>query len=200
MSTAYLSGLWWKGLEYLRSFIAIDIEDQQLLSKLIEIQLKIAATGADVKLVERENIHLTLRFLGEISRGMVDDVINVLRGLNASSFKVKLFGVGAFPRIQRPRVIWVGISEGVEALKSIYLQLEGGLRRIGFKPEKEGFSPHITLARVRSWRGVERLANSILSLQAEEVGEVLVQQVKLKKSVLTVKGPIYTDLYVQTLT
>lgn len=187
-------------MEYLRAFIAVDIEDDRLLDKLLEIQARIMATGADVKIVERENIHVTLRFLGQISKGIADEVISVLKGLKASSFKMKLAGVGAFPNVQKPRVVWVGVSEGAEALKKVYAQLEEGLRRIGFRPEREAFSPHATLARVRSRRGMERLVSTILSLQAEEVGEMVVQRVKLKKSVLTAKGPTYTDLYVQPLT
>lgn len=178
----------------IRSFISIDVEDPDLLAKIGRVQEEIAATGAIMKLVERGNIHLTLRFLGEITPHMVKEVIKVLDTIKFTSFVMRIEGLGAFPeRSRRPRVIWLGITEGKNEVCQIYEQIEKELRKLGFPHEKGKFTPHITIARVK--RVTPQLLKVINDLRDVYVGDMIVEAVRLKKSTLTRKGPIYETLY-----
>ncbi|RLG77498.1 MAG: RNA 2',3'-cyclic phosphodiesterase [Thermoprotei archaeon] len=187
----------------LRTFIAIEIEDPAVLKKLIEVKNYIAGVGAGIKPVEDENIHLTLRFLGEISQHSVEEVKRILTELKSiKRFNIRVKGVGAFPSITRPRVIWAGITEGAEELKRIRSIIdkaivEHGLRDI--KPDEHQFVPHITLARVKSSHLFAKLSTLISELQDEDFGVTPVTTIKLKRSILTPRGPIYHDLFNVTL-
>ena len=177
-----------------RCFVAVDLEDPDLLDALGRFQDGLRGVGADLKCVERENIHLTMRFLGDVGEGVLEDLQGLISGVNFSPFGMGLRGVGTFPNLRRPRVIWVGITRGVDELKGIFDRLESGLVGMGFRPERRGFSPHITIARVRSGRNRDRLIEEVIALEGRDFGVFEVGHVKLKKSVLTPRGPIYTDL------
>ncbi|RLF13717.1 MAG: RNA 2',3'-cyclic phosphodiesterase [Thermoprotei archaeon] len=180
-------------MERIRSFIAIDIEKGDVLDKIIRIQEDMKGTGAIFKPVERENIHLTIRFLGEIPVRTLEMVKEIMSKVKFSKFKMELKGIGAFPTLGRPRVIWIGISEGSEQVIQIYNQIEGELRRIGFPKERESFIPHVTIARVK--RYTPALIKYLRDLHEIEIGEVEVDKIRLKKSTLTSRGPIYETLY-----
>lgn len=176
-----------------RAFLAIDVEEAEVADRVAELQRIIAGTGADVKLVERENLHLTLQFLGEIPEPMVEGVYKVMSCVKMSPFKAQLRGLGAFPSMNFPRVVWVGVEKGASEVEGIYRQLEPGLKKLGFRSDKE-FAPHLTIARVKSGRNRDELAKTITKLSDVEVGEMVVKSIRLKKSVLTPSGPIYSTL------
>ena len=178
----------------MRCFISVDIEDQSLLDALEEAQRRLERTGAYLKCVERENIHVTVRFLGDVREGLVGELQRLISGVGFTPFRVELSGLGAFPNLRRPRVVWTGISDGVEELIGIFRRLEPKLVGLGFKPEARGFSPHITLARVRSGRNRERLAGELAAHADEAFGEFEVEHIRLKKSILTPRGPIYSTI------
>ncbi len=180
--------------ERVRAFIAVDIEDPTIVSRLISIRDAFVATGAPMKPVEDQNLHITLRFLGEIPVSLIDEVYQVMNSVSFRKFKVKLVGVGAFPSPVRPRVIWVGVREGAEELARIHREIEKGLRRLGFRPEKEEFVPHITLARIKGSRNIDRVVKLINQYADYEVGEIIVESIRLKQSILTRSGPIYRTL------
>jgi len=177
----------------IRSFIAIDL-GSQALEHILAFQKALVDTGADLKLVEAENIHITLRFLGDTSLSLVDRIGEGLRTLQFESFEVSIQGVGVFPNMKRINVVWVGIEEGTLALVGIHGQVEARLKKLSISPDNRGFSPHITIARVRSARNKDKLGEAILAAQDKEFDAFIVDSVKLKKSVLTPKGPIYTIL------
>jgi len=104
--------------EVLRVFIAIEVKDQGVSRNLIRIRDLIASSGVDVKPVEDENIHLTLRFIGEVPVGVVEEVCNVLANLKHSRFEMRVKGVGVFPTIHRPRVVWAGVPRVPASLSS----------------------------------------------------------------------------------
>jgi 2'-5' RNA ligase len=178
----------------IRSFLAFDIEEQRITRKLTEVQGILANTGADLKLVKPQNIHMTVRFLGDISPPMVDAIYEEMKQISFSPFVVELRGLGAFPKLSYPRVVWAGIRKGADELADVFEQLEPRLRGLGFKPETRGFSPHLTIARVRSGRNKGRLAEVIRELEDVDFGVVNAECLKLKKSDLTPRGPIYTTL------
>lgn len=180
--------------EPIRSFIAFDINNEEILKRLAETQVKLVETGADLKLVEPQNIHVTMRFLGDVQPTMVDRIHGEMAQVAFMSFDVEILGVGAFPTLKYARVVWAGIQKGAEELKDVFNQLEPRLRKLGFKPDAKGFSPHITIARVRTGRNKAELAWCINELTNYQFGILKADCLKLKKSILTPKGPIYSTL------
>ena len=178
----------------IRSFLAFDIEDQTILRRLVQIQNRLTNCGADLKAVKPENIHLTIRFLGDIQQSMVDAIHEEMKKIKFTPFTVELEGLGAFPNPNYPRVVWAGIEKGADELKDVFEQLEPHLRGLGFKPDTKGFSPHLTIARVRTGRNKFRLAEVIQELENYEFGTIKAECLRLKKSDLTPRGPIYSKL------
>jgi len=180
--------------EKIRSFIAFDIDNERIIERFSEAQQMLVRTGADLKLVKPENIHVTMRFLGDVTAHMVDLIYGVMQKVSLSPFDVEIRGLGAFPKLQYARVVWAGIGKGADQLSGIFGQLEPKLRELGFKPDSKGFSPHLTIARVRSGRGKSELIRCIMDSADYEFGIVNAACLRLKRSVLTPKGPIYSTL------
>ncbi len=180
--------------EKIRSFIAFDIDDKQIIKRFSETQQMLAETGADLKLVKPENIHITMRFLGNITPPIVDSIFEAMQQIPFSPFDVEIRGLGAFPKLQYARVIWAGIRKGAEQLSSISDQLEPKLRELGFRPDPKGFSPHLTIARVKSGRNKAELIRCVKDSVNHEFGILKARCLRLKRSVLTPKGPIYSTL------
>jgi 2'-5' RNA ligase len=180
--------------ESIRSFIAFDIESHEVLRKLAEAQALLLKTGADLKPVEPQNIHVTVRFLGNISSETVEKIFEEMKKVQFVAFDIRIHGVGAFPNVKYPRVVWAGIREGADQLRSISSQLEPRLHGLGFAPDPKGFSPHLTIARVRSGKGKVELAQRITENADFEFGTISGKCLKLKKSDLTPKGPVYSTL------
>jgi RNA 2',3'-cyclic 3'-phosphodiesterase len=180
--------------DQVRSFISIDLEDQQILSRISSILSSLQALGGDLKTVERENIHLTLKFLGNVSKPRLAEVKSSLTRLAFPSFTAEIKGAGAFPNLNHMNVIWVGVSEGWSLVEQIYEQVENLLSGVGFRRENRPFSPHITIARVRSGRKRDEIANFLRHLGEESFGTVTVDKVRLKQSMLSSSGPKYSTL------
>ena len=180
-------------MERIRTFIAIDIEEPRVLREISKLQEELRSVGSSLKLVELRNIHLTLRFLGEVDLSTVEEVKELMKGLEFKPFEMELKGVGGFPSLERPKVIWIGVSKGAEEVKRLHELLEGGLKTIGFRPDPKGFEPHITVARVKRYSSelIERIRDNSDRI----FGKVLVNEVRLKKSTLTPRGPIYDTLF-----
>jgi len=181
-----------------RLFIAVEVEDRNVFEKILNIKKRVEACSSEVglKAVEDENLHITLRFIGEVDEALVSDVIKALECVsNYRKFLIRFKGVGAFPSVGRPRVVWLGVTEGVTQLKLIRDCVEVGLRRLGLRPEREEFTPHLTLARVKEFRPSRCLSDFFTGFSDVDVGTSPVTKVVLKKSVLTPKGPIYSDLF-----
>ncbi|MEM4576979.1 MAG: RNA 2',3'-cyclic phosphodiesterase [Candidatus Nezhaarchaeales archaeon] len=178
----------------IRCFVAIDIDNPGIISKIVDIQERLQVGGSKIKPVEPENLHLTLFFLGELPLKVIEKVREVMSTISFNSFTLKLQGLGAFPTQDRPRVIWIGVTEGFNDVESIYKSLRPKLQAIPLRLEsEESFVPHITIARVKfSGYG---LKNVIASLKDIEIGVQEVKAVRLKKSTLTPRGPIYETLY-----
>jgi len=183
-----------------RLFIAVDIDDPVIAGKLASMRDSLKATGAPMKPVETENLHITLRFIGEVSESMIQEIAReALDPIDMDAFEARLAGLGGFPNPYRPRVVWVGVQEGAEKLAELHRVIERGLRRIGLRPEKEEFHPHVTLARIKGTRNLERLVKQMITYRDYEFGWITVDRVRLKKSTLTRRGPIYETLYEKRL-
>jgi len=181
--------------ERIRSFVAVDLDEPSVRERITTTQKGLADTGAQLKLVEPSIMHLTLRFLGEIPQPTVDQVKEAMNSVRFSAFEVEFSGLGAFPSINRINVVWVGIKRGQEELSEIFRQLEPKLRQVGLPSDNKGFSPHLTIARPRSGLNKAALANYLSEMRDQEFGKMQVRFVRLKKSTLTPKGPIYTTIH-----
>src|SRR5512136_179446 len=156
--------------EFIRSFLAFDIENDTVRNRLAKAQALLIQTGADIKLVETENIHVTLRFLGDISTSLVEKIFSEMKKTEFAPFNVHIKGLGVFPDLHYPRVVWAGMTDGADQLRSIFGQLEPKLRALGFAPDSKGFSPHLTIARVRSGRNKAQLTEFITENTGREFG------------------------------
>lgn len=181
-------------MEMIRSFIAFDLDEDRVRRNMSKVQQSLLETGADLKTVEPENIHATVKFLGDISPDMVDRVHESMKKVAFSPFNVIIKGLGVFPNLRRISVVWAGIEEGATELNDIARQVEANLRTLGIKPEPRGFSPHLTIARVKTGRNKDELARLTQTMADYEFGTIRARCLRLKKSVLTPKGPIYTLL------
>ena len=181
-------------MEMIRSFIAFDVGDEQVLRKIAGAQDMLRRTGASLKMVDPNNIHMTMKFLGNVPVTMVDGIHEEMKKIAFEPFKIEIKGLGAFPNMRRISVIWAGIREGARELREIGSGLEFNLQALGFKPDRKGFSPHLTIARVRTGRSKDNLIKCIEELADQEFGVIEAKCLKLKKSVLTPKGPIYSLL------
>ena len=180
--------------EAIRSFIAFDVNDEPVRKRMADMQSLLVRTRAHLKLVKPQNIHVTLRFLGNITPNMVEKIFEEMKRVQFTPFDVKINGIGAFPHLRYPRVVWAGITEGADQLRDVFSQLEPRLRNLGFAPDTKGFSPHLTIARVKSGRNKAELAKFINENADYEFGVIKADCLKLKRSDLTPKGPIYSVL------
>jgi 2'-5' RNA ligase len=180
--------------EIIRSFIAFDLNNESVLKRFEEVQQRLIETGAALKLVKPQNIHITMRFLGDMPVNMVDRINEAMNKVSFMTFECEIRGVGAFPNVRNVRVVWAGIRKGANELRNVLEQLEPNLRQLGFTPDPKGFSAHLTLARVKTGHNKAQLSNSIQELTDYNFGVVKANCLRLKKSVLTPKGPIYSTL------
>jgi len=179
----------------LRAFISLDIVDAVTRSRVKDIEDLLMSTGADLKVVEVENIHFTLAFLGEITETHMGFLCRRLSSAKMPPLTLHLSDVGAFPSMRKPRVIWVGVSRGVEDLEryassAVKMATESGIA----VDVKEGFRPHLTIGRVRSQFGKENLAAKLETLSHVDLGETRTSPARLKRSALTPRGPQYQTI------
>jgi 2'-5' RNA ligase len=138
---------------------------------------------------------MTLKFLGDTEEGLVDDIEGIMKQSiqDVKPFDVKLIGTGAFPNLNYMKVVWVGL-EGAEPLVSISKTLDREISRLGFKKEKRGFRPHVTVARVKGPKNKDILADVINEYKDVDFGIKNVDCIRLKKSVLHREGPTYSTV------
>jgi len=175
-----------------RGFISIDIG---ALSNIVEFEKKIKQTGAIVKLVEPENIHITLKFLGDTDEEKIDEIEKIIKKSveGIKPFNIQLKSTGVFPNEKYIKIVWLGIQNS-EKIAKIASKIDKGLSEIGFSREKREFSPHLTIARVKSAKNKDKILKIIENDKEFEFADIIVESIKLKKSDLTQKGPIYNTL------
>ncbi len=177
----------------MRAFVALEVQGS-VADSLMEFERELEATGADLKLVEKENLHLNLKFLGEIGDAQAAEVSSRLGTLSLKGAEVAIRGAGAFPSPGRPRVVWAGVAPEHEHLVApIAGRVVELLAGLGEKDDRP-FRAHITLGRVRTSRNARELAELLRQSAAREFGKLRLEEVKLKSSVLTPSGPVYRDL------
>lgn len=183
----------------LRTFIALDIPShiQQAIQQNADNLRK--AIGDSVRWVTAKNIHLTLKFLGDVSPADVDVLTRMLRAEADScpAFELTVGGLGSFPNSKRIRVLWVGIQAPAE-LDALQRGIESACARLGFESDPRPFSPHLTLGRVRdtaSAADLQRIRKTVEETTIDSLGTARVDSVHLYKSDLKPGGSVYTRLF-----
>jgi RNA 2',3'-cyclic 3'-phosphodiesterase len=176
----------------LRSFIAIELPEA-VKSALSEFQQELKKCGADVRWVKPESVHLTLKFLGNISEKDVDRIIKSLEGTcrKYTAFNLEISGAGVFPNKKSPRVLWIGVTVN-GAFAKLQQEIEDAMASMGFEKENRKFVPHLTLGRCRSSIGKEALLEKIELHKDNTFGVIDVKNVSFMKSELSPVGAKHT--------
>ncbi len=178
----------------MRTFISVELPSEEK-ERIEETTASFRKSGFGISWVKPENLHLTLKFLGEVDDKRIQDLTAALeRALEGESrFGMELRGLGVFPDLKKPRVIWIGIEKGKENLTRMQGKIEEEFSKAGFPKEKRGFTPHLTIARVKSLKGIEKLTGGIKDVNFESE-EIEVGEVVLMKSQLHPQGAIHTPI------
>ncbi len=174
-----------------RLFIAVKIAPSRPLRKILT---RLGMLGRVVKPIGADNLHLTLKFLGETELALVPQISDFVSAAvgRQPAFSMQLEGLGVFPHVRRPSVIWVG-TRGGEPLVEIAVSLERLLEPLGFSKERRAFHPHITVARIRS-KPPDELATMLDAEQATDFGSTDIASIELYQSELSSDGARYTVL------
>ncbi|MBI3248075.1 MAG: RNA 2',3'-cyclic phosphodiesterase [Deltaproteobacteria bacterium] len=177
----------------IRAFIAVTLAES-VIEEIAKIRSALQETRADVRWTRLEGLHLTLKFLGDLDRNRIEPVLEVLRETahGGRPLQVTAQGMGAFPNSRRPRTVWVGLhGQGLAALNA---ELENALMSLDFPPDAREFTPHLTLGRVRSLRGWERMLPVMKAHEQTVFGESTIHYMTLYRSDLRPEGAVYTRL------
>lgn len=179
----------------LRSFVAIELPDS-VKEELSALAARLKVPGLHASWVSPGNMHLTLRFLGDVTADARARLIDLLEDAYqaVSPFPLHVQGVGVFPNVRRPNVIWAGVGPFEGPLETLQASAEAAARAIGLPGETKAFKPHLTLARVKQLDHPAALQNVLETEQAFSGGEFVVQGVSLLSSKLTPKGAVHTCL------
>lgn len=183
-------------MRVMRLFVAVNFpfEIKKSIGSFIQDLRKVKA---DLKWVEPENLHLTVQFLGNVSEEQVADIVEALKrpAAGIAPFTLKLSGVGVFPARERPRVFWVGAAGETDKLLELSRRVQRELKGLGFDPGKNKFSPHLTIARLRSPAGFSDVMDRAEKAAENKVfGSAKISTVDLMLSELGPKGPKYYTL------
>jgi RNA 2',3'-cyclic 3'-phosphodiesterase len=178
-----------------RLFVALPVEPE-MRKKFSELTGILETDNTQVKWVEEENFHLTLKYLGETPLNKVENLIRSIADSLAdySRFEIYLKNIMTFPTMNNPRIICIDVISGSEKLGRVVGTIEDSLEKVGFAKEKRKFRPHLTLGRLKSSLNCDELKNKIQKHREFVGGKMPVNEVHLMQSKLTSKGPIYTVL------
>jgi RNA 2',3'-cyclic 3'-phosphodiesterase len=187
-------------MSLLRTFIAVEIPSQmqEAIQKEAGRFRKIIGSSL-VRWVPVQNVHLTLKFLGDVSPANVDVLTRMLRAEadSCTSFDIHRGGLGSFPSLKLPRVIYIGI-QAPAGLEALYHGIQSAAARLGYESESRGFSPHLTIGRVMqniTSSGQQRIRRALEEIKIDSLGTARVDSVHLYKSDLKPSGSVYTRLY-----
>ncbi|RLI97532.1 MAG: RNA 2',3'-cyclic phosphodiesterase [Candidatus Aenigmatarchaeota archaeon] len=172
----------------MRCFVSVDL-DPSLRNAVRAVQKKFDGLGK-IKFTEPENLHFTIKFLGEVKESQLEKIKEELDRVakNNSVFLIDIRGVGAFPSTNYIRVLWLGVEKNKEKMANLQQQVNRAV------PGKKSDTPHLTICRDKYIKDRKRMSEILERLERVRVGEMAVKSIKLKKSTLTPKGPIYEDL------
>ena len=177
----------------LRVFLALEL-DSTVKKQLIRLQQRLSAVGADVHWVHKDQIHLTMKFLGDLTDQMAVDICRLCQNVAAEfgPFEFGVQGGGCFSNHGRPRVIWVGIDDPSGSVRRLHERLEATLAPLGLRRELRSFKPHVTLGRVRSGKNAQELRSAVKKHEDFEAGITSAEEITIFSSQLSPDGPIHT--------
>ncbi len=191
-------------MSVIRAFVAIDLPPEvlQCLDDVSQ-QLRHELGEASVRWVPVENIHLTLKFLGDVSESNIDMLTDFLQSIvsNVKQFEISVGGLGAYPKPHRPRVIWVGVEAPPE-LMIAQRSVESEISRLGYARERRPFNPHLTIGRVSRHstnQDIRNIADVIKTQTVGYLGSARVMAFHIYRSDLKSSGAIYTKMFSATL-
>jgi 2'-5' RNA ligase len=177
----------------MRTFIAIPLP-AEAKALLQQIQEKLRSFGADVRWTRVESIHLTLKFLGEVDPAVIPQIAALLRAERLGvSFSLALAGMGGFPNLRSPRVLWCGLRGELDRLNELHKKVERVCARVGFEPEARRFEPHLTIGRVSGKRNLQQLLEYI-KIAPEFEYNFKASAFSIYRSVLSRSGAVYSVL------
>lgn len=179
----------------MRCFISIELP-RELKKEMDAATASLRASNADIKWVSPENLHLTLKFLGDTPEELLprikEELASALR--EKARFRVRLSGIGVFPDRRRPRVIWIGMQDS-DNLLLIQKSVDDAMAKLGYESEGRPFRAHLTLGRIRSQRGLDAVLRVFDVLKDMVFGDMEVEAVSVMKSELSPKGSKYSELF-----
>ncbi|SMO37194.1 RNA 2',3'-cyclic phosphodiesterase [Halorubrum cibi] len=178
-----------------RAFFAVELPDG-LAEPIADLQSAFA-DAPGIRFTDPEQAHLTLKFLGDVAAGDLEDVRaageRAVEDAGVGPFDCTVEGLGVFPSLEYVSVVWAGIGEETEALTRLHEALEAETTALGFEPESHEFTPHVTLARTDDGRG-KGLAREVVRERDPELGAFEVEEVRLIESTPTEDGPVYEPI------
>jgi 2'-5' RNA ligase len=177
----------------LRTFVAVELSGP-VRARAEELIAAIDGTTAQVKWVEPHNLHITLKFLGEVHQSQIVEVCQAVAqgAAEVPGFELELRGAGAFPSAARPRTVWLGAGEGAQEMAALHAQVEAELAKLGYRKEHRRFQTHLTIGRVRGGGpGIAELAARLEEQVDFPAGRMTVEKLTVFASTLTPAGPIY---------
>lgn len=176
--------------------MALELSEQVRMA-IAGLQRRLRQKGFALSWVKPESMHLTLSFLGYVEEDVLSRVFCLAdeAAVRVAPFWFDVRGVGYFGSRSSPRVVWAGVVEQTGTLAWLYEVLTGSLERLGFAREKRDFTPHITVARVKSPRAGEGLAEELQKVSNEQFGRVEVSRIVVMRSILEPSGAVYTMLH-----
>ncbi|MCU0561620.1 MAG: RNA 2',3'-cyclic phosphodiesterase [Desulfobacterales bacterium] len=179
----------------LRAFVAVELPGP-VRAALQAIQAELERIGIRARWVQPERIHLTLKFLGSVPAGHVESIGRALAAAARAHAPMSLtaVGLGVFPGVRRPRVIWAGIAERGDALGGLQREIDARLSGLGFPAEAGRFRGHLTIGRFVAERSPGPVAEALKQFAGQAAGSFAVREVVLFRSDLLPEGPRYTPL------
>lgn len=170
-----------------RLFVAVPITEE-IKGRITPLREELKVSGADLKLVALENLHFTLKFLGDVNESKIPEIVEKLSLLQRKPFSLSLCGVGVFPSLERINVVWIGVES--PELESLMQKINLSLNY--FRKEEHEETPHLTIARVKSGRNKEKLPSLAEKYKNTLFGEMMIGRIILYESELGKEGPKYT--------
>ena len=178
----------------MRLFVSVDLDG---LSEQIESVQSLLEDAAGLRLSDPTQAHVTLKFLGETPESRLPELTAALEGgveeSTVTPFEARFGGFGVFPHLEYISVVWIGVREGSEELTQLHECVERETTRLGFDPEEHDFTPHLTVGRM-DHAGGKSLAQDVVTNREPDVGTMTVEEIRLKESVLTSEGPVYSTV------
>lgn len=187
-------------ISFLRAFIAIEIPHEiRAAIQVLIADLRQTINRSSIRWVPTQNIHLTLKFLGDVSPANIEILKQMLstEAAQVDPFSINIGTLGVFPNLQRTRVVWIGI-EVPAALETLHRSIESATRRLGYESDNRPFSPHLTIGRINqrtSNTEKKQIRDALERVHVGNLGEAVVNAVHLFRSDLQSSGVIYTRLY-----